>query len=258
VAHDFNNLMASVLGHATLTREQLPPDSPLHDTLRPIEDAAHHAASLCQQMLTFAGKGSSHRGPLDLQALVSETHRLLRMGVPRCVDLRIGTAHDLPAVEADAGQLKQVLLNLVWNATEAIGDVPGMIEIRTGSSVGRCAEQGPGHFCGSLAPVGHVWFEVGDTGTGIPPESVARIFEPFYTTREVGRGLGLSAVAGIVRGHGGCVCVASEPGRTLFRVSLPARQCESATATTSDAATPCIPAPGARLVDAALGSTGHC
>ena len=151
VAHDFNNLMAGVLGNATLAREQLPADSPLHEHLLPIEDAAHHAASLCQQLLAFAGRGTVHRSEIELQKLINDSVELLRMGVPRAVELRIGTTQDLPVVEGDRSQLKQVLLNLVWNAAEAIGPDGGVIEIRTGSSRGGCCNsQGAGHYCTTL------------------------------------------------------------------------------------------------------------
>lgn len=233
VAHDFNNLMTGVCGNAMLAREQLPPDSPLQEMLKPIEEAAHHAASLCQQLLTFAGKSGTVRGPLDVQGLIAETHDLLRMGLPKAIDLRIENAPCLPPVEGDRSQLKQVLLNLVWNAAEAISQDGGAIEIRTGSSFsGCCSQQGAGHFCATLTPGRYVWLEVRDTGCGIPADLVPRIFDPFVTTKDMGRGLGLSAVAGIVRAHGGVVCVTSRTGiGTSLRVYLAAIDDESGTRT---------------------------
>ncbi|CAN5426072.1 hypothetical protein BH11PLA2_BH11PLA2_11590 [soil metagenome] len=224
IAHDFNNLMSGVLGYATLAREQLKPDAEMHELLKPIEEAAVHAASLCQQLLTFAGKGISARGAIEVNTLIQESAELIRMAVPRNIDLRIGTAHDLPIVEGDRSQLKQVLLNLVWNAADAVGLNGGVIEIRAGSSrSGCCPTQSPGHYCSTLVPGSYVWLEVRDTGCGIPEETLARIFDPFFTTKDVGRGLGLSAVAGIVRSHGGVVCVNTRTGvGTSIRVYLSA------------------------------------
>jgi signal transduction histidine kinase len=213
VAHDFNNLMSGVRGYASLAREQLPGESPLHDYLVPIEEASQHAASLCQQLLTLAGKGSSFHGAIDVAALLSESTDLLRMAAPKPIELRISTAKNLPIIEGDRSQLKQVLLNLVWNAVDAIGTASGTIEIRTGSCrSGGCPTQSLGHFCSTLTPGRYLWVEVRDTGCGIAEDALPRVFEPFFTTKDVGRGLGLSAVAGIVRSHGGVVCVTSRVG----------------------------------------------
>ena len=127
-------------------------------------------------------------------------------------------------MEGDLSQLKQVLLNLVWNAAEAIGTAGGVIEIGTGTSYGACCTtQTPGHYCGTLAPGSYVWLDVRDTGCGIAADVLSRMFDPFFTTKDMGRGLGLSAVAGIVRSHGGVCCVTSRLGAgTSIRVYLAA------------------------------------
>jgi PAS domain S-box-containing protein len=205
VAHDFNNLLTGILGNASLACEVVPPGSPIHNYLRPIEKSAEQAAHLCQQMLTYTGKGATPFGPVDLNQLVDESTDLLRLSVPRKATLHIDRAAGLPRLMGDAGQIRQVILNLVQNAAEALGPEGGKVTLRTGAD----AEQ--------------VWFAVTDTGCGMDEGTRARVFEPFFTTKFTGRGLGLSAVHGIVTRHGGTIGVESQPGRgTTFRVTLPA------------------------------------
>jgi signal transduction histidine kinase/CHASE1-domain containing sensor protein len=220
VAHDFNNLMTGVLGNAGLLRELLPPDSDWHEFLVPIEKAAAHAGALCQQMLAYAGRGATRRGPVDLNRLVADSVALVRMAAGPAADVRYAPAAGRPTLEADESQVRQVLLNLVTNAAEAVGPAGGRIDVRTGASdAADCPLPGPGHRCGGLPPGRYAWLEVRDTGHGMSAETMARIFDPFYSTKFPGRGLGLSAVHGIARGHGGCVCVSSREGEgTTFRV----------------------------------------
>jgi two-component system, cell cycle sensor histidine kinase and response regulator CckA len=216
IAHDFNNLLTGVLGNAALARECVPPESELHEFLRPIERAATHAAGLCQQMLAYAGKRPAVRGAFALTPMIEESKELLRLAASRKIDLIFNLEPILPACDGDAAQMRQVLLNLVSNASEAIGDRNGTITIRTGKCVVR--ESG-----GELAPGEYVWVEVADTGCGMEPDIAARIFDPFFTTKFTGRGLGLSAVHGIAKMHGGGVTLKTAPGRgTTFRVSLAA------------------------------------
>jgi signal transduction histidine kinase len=243
VAHDFNNLMGGVLGYATLAREQLPADAPTQEFLKPIQDAALHASSLCQQLLIFAGKGTSARGTIDLAELVQSTTDLVRMSVPKLIELRIQLEEGLPPIEGDASQLKQVLLNLVWNAADAISTEGGVIEVRTGAGHRSCAVTGRGHECTTLPGSDYAWFEVRDTGCGIADAALERIFEPFYSTKDQGRGLGLSAVAGIVRSHGGGLCVTSRVGAgTTIRAYLIANATGTNRMTRSESQTaPAIP-----------------
>ena len=222
IAHDFNNLLTGILGNASLARELIPADGNLHDFLRPIEQAATHAASLCQQMLAYAGRGSTFHGPLLLNRLITDTADLLRLSASKKVSLRFDLAPDVPLLDGDAGQIRQVLLNLVSNASEAIGDGTGAIDIATGWGRVPCGRGATdGHRCGDLPAGTYAWVQVQDSGCGMSPDIVQKIFDPFFTTKFTGRGLGLSAVHGIAASHGGTVCVTSAPGAgTTFRVYI--------------------------------------
>ncbi len=222
IAHDFNNLLTGVLGNASLARMDLPGGSPVLHFVDQIEVAAQRAAELCRQMLAYAGKGRFVVHELDLSALVKETAHLLECSIATEVALEFHLADDLPAVKADATQLRQIVMNLVLNASEAIGDKSGIVSITTGF-VSADRAGGDGTMIEMELPAGdHVYFQVADTGRGMTPETLAKIFDPFFTTKFAGRGLGLAAVQGIVRGHGGTLKVSSEPGRgTTFQVFLP-------------------------------------
>ncbi len=223
VAHDFNNLLTGILGNASLAREMLPRDSDLHDYLRPIEKSAEHAAHLCHQMLTYAGAGKTILGPLDLGAVIAESDELIKLSASRRADCRVELSRGLPPIEGDAGQIRQVLLNLVQNASEALPPGGGRVTVRTGHA----APFPPPPTAdtttfGTPPAVAAVWFEVEDNGSGMTAANRQRIFEPFFTTKFTGRGLGLSAVHGIVRDHNACISVTSRPGRgTAFRVAFP-------------------------------------
>jgi len=222
IAHDFNNLLMAILGNADLTLAELPPDSPLCSNLHDITEAGRRAAELCRQLLAFTGRGRSATEPVDLSRMVREMGHLFAVSMSKKVSLDYRLAENLPTVEADASQVHQVIMNMVINASEAIGDHEGMITLVTGA--GRF---GPSDFANSYpaeAPPGdYVFVEVADTGCGMDAMTIPRIFDPFFSTKFTGRGLGLAAVLGIVRSHKGCITVASEPGRgTTFRVFIPA------------------------------------
>jgi len=223
LAHDFNNLLTGVLGNASLARMELSASSPLLPCLEQIEEAAMRAADLCKQMLAYAGKGRFVIQDVDLNALVRETTHLLQSSISRGVVLRFNLGDSVPAVRADATQLRQIVMNLVINASEAIGARSGVVTIATGF-----VQADRAYLDGTLAasdlPEGrYVFLEITDTGSGMSPEIRARIFDPFFSTKFTGRGLGLAAVLGIVRGHEGTLKVYSEPGRgTAFRILLPA------------------------------------
>jgi signal transduction histidine kinase/CheY-like chemotaxis protein len=222
IAHDFNNLLTGVLGNASLARSALAPDSAPRRHVERIEVAATRAADLCRQMLAYAGKGRFMLRKIDLSRLVEDTLHLLRLSISKKAELKLDLTHGLPAIEADPTQISQVVMNLVMNASEAIGEHAGRIHIST-----RVLQVGRSGLAGAVLtpdlPVGeYICLEVSDTGGGMPPETVARIFEPFFTTKFTGRGLGLAAVLGIVRGHKGALQVASEPGRgSNFTVLFP-------------------------------------
>lgn len=222
IAHDFNNLLTAMLGNASLAELELPESSPAQPFLQQIRKAAIRAAELCRQMLAYSGRGRFATSRIDLSSLVGDTRQLLQVSITKKCVLHYDLARDLPPVEADPGQIRQVLVNLVTNASDAIGERSGAIRVSTGLS--RRAPAPPAvHPASGLPPGDYVLLEVADDGSGMSPEVEARIFEPFFTTRFTGRGLGLPAALGIVRGHRGEISVESEPGRgSTFRVFLPA------------------------------------
>ncbi len=225
IAHDFNNLLTGVLGQSSLALDRLPGDHPVRSHLVKVVTAAERAADLTAQLLAYAGGGRVEMKPLDFNRLVRDTLGLLETGIPKKIDLGLRLEAELPFVQADRGQIQQVVMNLVLNGAEAIGSGAGRVSIRTGvcDGAGRDAADYVG---GTLpAPGRCVCLEVEDTGAGMSPEVLRRIFDPFFTTKHHGRGLGLSAVLGIVRSHRGGLKVTSEPGRgTRFVLSVPALQ----------------------------------
>ena len=222
IAHDFNNLLTGVLGNASLARMDLPPSSPVQPYLQQIEQSSQRAADLCKQMLAYSGKGRFVVQRVNLSHLVEDGIPLLHVSVAKDASIKLRLAHPLPAVNADATQLRQILMNLVINASDAIGSRPGAIEIRTGVVEVDTAYLATTHLAPNLPGGRYVYLEVSDTGSGMDAETLKRIFDPFFTTKFTGRGLGLAAVLGIVRGHLGALNVSSEPGRgTTFTLLLP-------------------------------------
>jgi len=221
IAHEFNNLLVGILGNAGLVQRELAPTSAAWEHMRDLDAAARRAADLSRQMLAFSGRGHFELRPVDLDDVVEEMRPLLPLTLPRGAELVIENGSRLPPVEADAAQMRQLVLALVTNAGEALGD-GGRIAIRTGiSDVDRAALA---HACGSegLEPGRYAFLEVEDDGAGMDPETVARAVEPFFSTRAAGRGLGLSAAIGIARGHGGALDIRSAPARgTRVRLLLP-------------------------------------
>ena len=222
IAHDFNNLLAAMLGNLGIAQMSLPPGSPVQATLGKLEKSVERAAHLTRQMLAYSGKGNFTVAPLDLNQTVQEISHLITVSVPKKVRLLYELQPELPAMTADAAQIQQVVMNLVTNACEAIGDQEGVVTLRTGLRVWAAAELG-GLFPGqTLEPGSYLTLEVTDTGTGMSPEVQARIFEPFFSTKFTGRGLGLASMQGIVRGHRGGIHIDSEVGRgTRFLVGFP-------------------------------------
>jgi len=222
IAHDFNNLLTGILGYAHLARTRLPGDAAVQPFLGQIEEASRRAAELCQQMLAYAGKGKFVIGPVDLSQLVQDAMRLLHLTISKKATLGLELEPGLPPIEADASQMRQVVMNLVMNASESIGESGGTITISTSVlNADRCLLDSM--MLGSeLSPGAYVCLEVADTGTGMDEAMLARIFEPFFTTKFAGRGLGLAAVQGIIRSHRGALAVRSAPGQgTTFRLLFP-------------------------------------
>jgi PAS domain S-box-containing protein len=222
IAHDFNNLLTVILGHADLALMGQDHSSHARENLQGIRAACLKASDLCRQMLAYSGKAKFSIEPINLTEVVGEMLNLLRSSISRKVTLDLHLKPDLPSIRGDITQIRQVVMNLVINGAEAIGDAVGALSISTGVE-----------FCsgGDLARMalhdkpreGHyVCLEVRDTGCGMNEETLKRIFEPFFTTKFTGRGLGLSAVLGIVKGHEGALALESTPGKgTRFRVLFP-------------------------------------
>jgi signal transduction histidine kinase len=219
VAHDFNNILTVILGNAGLVRKGLSSHSPTITYLDQIEQASRRAADLCRQLLAYAGRGHVPTGTTDLNHLVKNSTALLGLPTAQSTGIRLALAADLPTVRADPAQVRQVLMNLVMNAAEAIGDTGGEIVIRT-RTVEIPSTPPAGYHLPPL-PGCHAELSVTDTGPGIPDEIMPRIFDPFFTTKFAGRGLGLSAVLGIVRAHGGAIRVRTTPGSTTVEVLWP-------------------------------------
>jgi len=251
IAHDFNNLLTAVLGNADLALTELAPESAAHDFVKDIEAAARRAAGLCQQMLAYSGKGRFVVERVNLSAAVREISHLLEVSVGKKAMLGYQFAPDLPATLADRAQVRQVLLNLITNASEAIGDKPGLITLTTGVAEFDAAYLAEPYLDPGLPPGLYVFLEVADTGDGMTPEVRARMFDPFFTTKFTGRGLGLPAVLGIVRGHRGAIKIATAPDRgTTIRVLFPAAAAPAAATPPPPATgtTPALPAPGGTVL----------
>jgi PAS domain S-box-containing protein len=221
IAHDFNNLLTGIMGNTSMMLEDALPGNPMRAALEDVASAAGRASALTQQLLAYAGKGRFVIEPLDLSALVRETSNLIKTSIPMTVDLRLHLMADLPAIDGDASQIQQLVMNLVLNGAEAIGEGnPGMVAVTTGTQRVNEAYFLPGD---EIPPGDYVKLDVSDTGCGMSEAIVARIFDPFFTTKFAGRGLGLAAATGIVRGHKGVLSVHSVPGKgSSFTVLFPA------------------------------------
>jgi len=223
VAHDFNNLLTAILGNLNLAQLQLGELSPAAPYLRNVEEATQKAADLAKQMLAYSGRGRFVVQPVDLNEAIEAIAHLLEVAISKKIALRFQLATALPAIEGDASQLQQIVMNLVTNAAEAIVGARGTITLSTNVAdvdADYLARNFPGQ---GLSPGRFAIIEVADDGVGIPQDVLGRIFDPFYSTKATGRGLGLSALLGIVRSHRGAIRVYTELGKgTTFRLLFPA------------------------------------
>jgi len=236
IAHDFNNLLMGMLGNAGLLLLDLPKDSKAKERLEQIQKTAERAADLTSQLLAYSGKGKFVVESTDLGQLSHEMLDLLKPVISPRAKVVLDFAQELPSIEVDATQVRQVMMNLITNASDAIGDSEGEIRVRTGTSL-LTQEKLKGVQLGEeLTEGNYVFVEVSDDGCGMSAETAARIFDPFFTTKFTGRGLGLAAVHGIIRGHRGAISVDSAVGvGTTVRVFFPvARKTSVLTATRAE------------------------
>jgi PAS domain S-box-containing protein len=247
IAHDFNNLLTAILGNTEVALERIPDDPALRSALQRIEATTQRGSDLARQLLAYAGKANFSVRPLDLNAIILEMDDLLSVSISKKVAVRTDLDPGLPPVDADSAQFQQIVMNLVINASEAIGDRPGTVTLRTRSMSYSRADLSvdfPGQV---LEPGPYVCLEVEDDGCGMDAETIGRIFDPFFTTKFTGRGLGLSAMLGIVRGHRAGIHVESTPEKgTTFTLLFPAS--ESTVALAMPEPEPLLPMSGTILV----------
>lgn len=220
VAHDFNNLLGSVLTNSELVLSELPVGSPAYDGVESIKNVAERAAEIVRQMMAYAGQENTAFEPLDISALVKEMLQLLKVSISKRARLIVDLPEHLPTVRANPTQIRQVVMNLITNASEALGEEEGVISVTLAK-----VRSGPHTLSDSTSDLlqnDRLRLTVSDTGGGMPEEIQARIFDPFFTTKFAGRGLGLAAVQGIIRDHGGTINIVSAPGQgSRFEVLLP-------------------------------------
>jgi PAS domain S-box-containing protein len=225
IAHDFNNILVGVLAGASFAADSLPEVHPLRSTMEEIVSAAERASHLTRQMLAYAGKGRLLIEQIDFTQLLKNTYALIRSSIPKHVDVTFHIGPGLPRVEGDSGQIQQIIMNLILNAAESIDQSgPGAVSVAAAAVlVDSATASGAEVSVGTLLPRSYLVFEVQDNGSGMDAETQTKIFDPFFTTKFTGRGLGLSAVQGILRAHKGAIAITSKVGEgSRFRVFLPA------------------------------------
>ena len=223
IAHDFNNLLVAILGQTSLALSQLSADSPARIPVEKAAAASRRAADLTRQLLAYSGRGQFERRPVALNQLIQENLHLFEVAVPKNVRLSSDLTEPLPLIIGDAGQLQQVVMNTIINAAEAIGEKAGQVMVRTRLQRLTAEEAVSWQIGDEVLPAGeYVLLSVQDNGLGMDAKTLSRIFDPFFSTKFTGRGLGLAAVLGIVRGHRGGLKVTSElKVGTTFEIVLP-------------------------------------
>jgi two-component system cell cycle sensor histidine kinase/response regulator CckA len=223
VAHDFNNILTAIIGNAELALMRINSASQEAGNLKRIVQAAARAADLAKQMLAYSGKGTLVVTTINLNHLMEEIVHMLEVSISKKAELRLNLTPTLPPVEADATQIRQIIMNLVINSSEAIGDKSGVIAITTGYLECDAGYLNDVWLDENIREGLYAYLEITDTGCGMDKEIMSKIFDPFFTTKFTGRGLGMAAVLGIVRGHKGAIKVQSEPDKgTSFKILLPA------------------------------------
>lgn len=223
IAHNFNNLLTAIIGNAEMAARALPPSSLARAQIEAMRRAGERAAELTRQMLVYSGPGRFFLSLVDLTEVIGARTDLIQASIPPRIRLRFELARDLPVIRADVGQLEHLVVDLVANGVEAVGESSGTVAVRTG--VRDIDEQfAREHAAGDDLPSGrYVFLEVQDTGCGIDEGIKSKIFDPFFSTKFMGRGMGLAAALGIARGHKGTIRVeSSSGGGSTFTVLLPA------------------------------------
>ncbi len=239
IAHDFNNLLAIIIGRCSLAK--LRPITAM-DNIPQIETAAERAAALCQQMLAYAGKANITKSQIHLEGLVDEMVNMTKSTIGKNVKITCDLASDIAPIIADASQIRQVTMNLIINAAEAIGESQGEVRVSLAKRTVRVDQSEKGHLGTIIPPGTYACLEVTDNGCGMDVETQQRIFEPFYTTKFTGRGLGMSAVLGIIKSHNGALQLFSQPAKgTTFKVYLPIQMTKSAEGQPQQPASPLAP-----------------
>jgi signal transduction histidine kinase len=220
IAHDFNTLLGTILASAELAASERDGDGSYEDEIQRIKTTAIRGAELVRELMIYAGHENPEFEPVNLATLIDDMVNLLKVVVSKRLKLNIDVGEDLPAVRASSTQIRQVLMNLMLNASDAVGDQLG--EIRISTRLARVRRDDHAVNGANLAEGEYVRLQVSDSGVGMTREVQARMFDPFYTTKQAGRGLGLAVVQGIVRSHGGAINVSSQPARgTTFEILLP-------------------------------------
>ncbi|MEN8153538.1 MAG: PAS domain S-box protein [Acidobacteriota bacterium] len=222
IAHDFNNLLTAILGNAGLARLELPPTTSVLKNIKNIELTATRAADLCNQLLAYSGKGKFVILVININQILLELIKLLKTSIPKKVEIILDLSKDIPLIEADISQIRQVIMNLIINSGDAIGNRNGSITISTGIENLKKEQLLNMDYKGNMIPGNYVFLEISDTGTGMDKETQKKIFDPFFSTKSIGKGLGLAAVLGIVNGHNGGLNVTSTSGKgTNIKVFFP-------------------------------------
>ncbi len=223
IAHDFNNLINAVLGQASLALGKLPKESPVVNHISKAIKASERIADLTKQLLAYSGRGRFAIDEIDLNKLVKENIQMLEVSIPKTTQLRYELGVTSPRIKGDISQIQQVIMNLIINAGEAIMPNPGLITLRTNMiEIAHNNSEYSKYTGAALAAGRYALVQVIDTGSGISQQTLTRIFDPFFTTKFTGRGLGLAAVLGIIKGHNGGLRIESKEGKgTMFEIVFP-------------------------------------
>jgi PAS domain S-box-containing protein len=222
IAHDFNNILTVILGHCYMAKEGMIPDSAVQDSFNKIESAGNRASELCRQMMSYAGKNTQCQTRVNLWLLVDEIAKMLHSAINKNITIDLDLGCDIPEIIGDSGQLQQIVMNLIINASEAVSDAIGTVRVVLAKSELSAYSADKDVFGKTIVAGRYICLEVTDTGCGMNEETLQKIFEPFYTTKVSGRGLGMSAIRGIVKSHGGFLILDSTPGiGTTFKVYFP-------------------------------------